>query len=135
MIITIIITSAAGHANVAMRIKSFASNRPAAYTTELAGVPITSQNAIDVAIASATPIMMGFVPELTAISKTTGPITATVAPALIKLVINAPIIATNIANGKPDSILNVVKILIKLSASHLAAPLDLKTAPRLMAPA
>ena len=110
MIIIIIITSAAGHAKVAIRIKSFASRRPAEYTTALAGVPITSQNAMDVAMASATPMMMGFVPELTAISRTTGPITATVAPALIKLVINAPITATNIAKGRPDSILNVVKI-------------------------
>ena len=33
------------------------------------------------------------------------------------------------------SSLNVVKILIRLSASHLAAPLVLKTAPRLIAPA
>ena len=130
-----IITIAAGHAKVAIRIKSFASKRPAEYTTELAGVPITNQNAIDVAIASATPMIIGFVPELTAISRTTGPITATVAPALIRLVINAPITATNIARGRPDSILNVVNILIKLSASHLAAPLDLKTAPRLIAPA
>ncbi len=120
------ITSAAGQAKVAIRIKSFASSRPAEYTTELAGVPITSQNAIDVEMASATPTIIGFVPELTAISSTTGPMTATVAPALIKFVIKAPITATRIANGRPSWILKVVRIFIKLSASHLAAPLDLK---------
>ena len=127
--------NAAGHPRVAMRIKSLLCNWPLAYTIELAGVPITSQYAIEVEIASPTPTRSGLVPELIAISSTTGPITATVAPALIRLVINAPITATKIANGSPSCMLKVVKIFIRLSANHLAAPLDLNTAPRLIAPA
>ena len=97
-----IITNAAGQAKVAILIKSLASKSPAEYTTELAGVPITNQNAIDVEMASATPTIIGLVPELTAISSTTGPITATVAPALIRFVIRAPINATRIAKGRPS---------------------------------
>ena len=58
-----IITNAAGQAKVAILIKSLASKSPAEYTTELAGVPITSQNAIDVEMASATPTIIGLVPE------------------------------------------------------------------------
>ena len=45
------------------------------------------------------------------------------------------ITATKIANGSPSCMLKVVKIFIRLSANHLAAPLDLNTAPRLIAPA
>ena len=44
------------------------------------------------------------------------------------------VIATDLDIVFYDEI-NVVKILIKLSANHLAAPLDLNTAPRLIAPA
>ena len=61
-----IITNAAGQAKVAILIKSLASKSPAEYTTELAGVPITNQNAMDVEMASATPTIIGLVPELTA---------------------------------------------------------------------
>mgnify|MGYP005701509093 CR=1 FL=1 len=69
--------NAAGHPRVAIRIKSLLCNCPLAYTIELAGVPITNQYAIEVEIASPTPTRSGLVPELKAISSTTGPITAT----------------------------------------------------------
>jgi hypothetical protein len=126
---------AAGHPRVAMRMKSFDSNWPLAYTIELAGVPITSQYAIDVAMARPTPTSTGFVPELTAMSRTTGPITATVAPALIKFVNTAPMKHIRITNPTPEFNPSGETIIIIWSANQLDAPVTLKTVPRLMHPA
>ena len=98
-------------------------------------MPITSQYAKDVEIANPTPTRIAFVSEACAISRTTGPITATVAPALIRLVSNAPIKMTKIINGNPELTPKLLMMAIRISASHFAAPLDLNTAPRLIAPA
>ena len=114
--------NAAGQPKVAMRIKSLLCNWPLAYTIELAGVPITNQYAIEVEIAKPTPTKSGFVPELKAISRTTGPITATVAPALIKLVSTAPITHINIIRPIPESNPRGATKFIIWSANQLEAP-------------
>ena len=81
-------------------------------------------------MASATPTIIGLVPELTAISSTTGPITATVALRSLDLSLELLLMLPGLQR-KTFLNVNVVKILIKLSANHLAAPLDLNTAPNL----
>ena len=65
----------------------------------------------------------------------TGPMTATVAPALIKLVKLAPTNTTRITNGIPESIPNGSTKPIIDEANQPAAPVDLKTEPREIAPA
>ena len=102
---------------------------------ELAGVPMTSQKASEVEIAKPTPTSNGFVPDVIAMSSTTGPITATVAPALMRLVRLAPIATTRRIRAVPELIPRGSKVLIMLSASHPAAPDVRKTVPRLIAPA
>ena len=86
-------------------------------------------------MANPMPTNKGFVPELWAISSTTGPITATVAPALIRFVRLAPMATTSRINAIPESIPKGANKAIILSASHPAAPDALNTVPRLMAPA
>ena len=92
--------------------------------------PITNQKAADVEIARAIPIKIGFVPEASAIPIMTGPMTATVAPALIKLVKLAPTNTTRTTNGIPESIPNGSTKPIIDEANQPAAPVDLKTEPR-----
>ena len=92
-------------------------------------------DAIEVEIASPTPTRSGLVPELKAISSTTGPITATVAPALIKLVSTAPITHINITNPIPESNPKGATRFIIWSANQLEAPVFLKTMPKLIHPA
>ena len=53
-------------------------------------------------MARPTPTSTGFVLEATAMSNTTGPITATVAPALMRFVRTAPIQHISITSPTPE---------------------------------
>ena len=86
-------------------------------------------------MARPTPTRTGFVPELIAISRTTGPMTATVAPALIRLVSTAPMTHMSITNPTPEFNPKGATIIIIWSANQLDAPVVLKTEPRLIHPA